>query len=362
MFKIIFVLPKINTSGGYYEALNLATLFRNNKIPVSIRPIFSGGANRLISLFLLPYRIIILLLPLLVSRPSLVILTHYSTFFIAPILRLFGLSVAYFVQDLEWIFPSSNHIIQKIFYSYCRICFYFASFFFFGNTYLLDSFRDLGIGYDDNSFLFPVGVDICEKFTSSSLINLPDPLYSKTSYNYDFTFLLRNAWFKNNSLYFDVLDHLSKYSNIPNIRVLIVDMRRNPMKAITIPNLDITVLSSLDQCAFYNVLTSSRIFLCLSLHEGFGLPPFEAMYLGRTLPLVLDNGGCRCYLSELPELLLDRDIDSSIIASQLVSLLFKNESLSDLLLDRAHLSALNYIETSLQIRNSSLKRMISRLS
>ena len=361
MSKIIILLPKINTSGGYFEARNLAAFFRSNKLSVSIKSIFPTYASRYGSIFSLPYRTIILLVNFITLRPSLVILTHFSTFFFAPILRLFGFSVAYFVQDLEWIFPSRNRFIQKIFYTYCRICFSFASFFFFGNTYLLHSFQQLGIVSDDNSFLFPVGIDISEKFTSLSLEKYSDSLFTKTSYDYDVTFLLRNPWFKNNSFYFDVLNQLSKYSKIPNIRVLIVDMRHKPLRALTIPNLDISICYSLDQSDFYKVIMSSRFLLCLSLHEGFGLPPFEAMYLGRTLPLVLDNGGCRCYLTELPELLLDRDSDSYTVASRLISLLFYDQSRLDTLLQKAHLIAMNYIERSMQSRNYSFKRMISKL-
>lgn len=361
MIQLVFLVPKINTSGGYHEVRNLAAFFKSNNVPASIISIYPKNANWLTSFVYLPFRLISIFLAVLRIRPSLIILTHYSNYLIAPFCKLFGIPVAFFIQDLEWIFPSRFSYIQQFFFYYCTFCFHFATYFFFGNSYLRTTFYKLSLANSSNSFIFPVGLDIPEHASLLSMSTMSNALSLNSSYDYDLVFLLRNAWFKNTSFYFDVIKHLDAFAVIPNIRILIIDMRRNPLHNFSSPNLDISVVSSLSQPDFYKVLASSRILLCLSVHEGFGLPPLEAMYTSRTVPLVLENGGSECYMSDLSELVLDRESDSSYIASRILYLLNHDHKQIQSLLGKSYESALHYVHSSTISRRKSFSQLISRL-
>jgi len=81
-------------------------------------------------------------------------------------------------------------------------------------------------------------------------------------------------------------------------------------------------------CKLYS---SSKIFICLSRFEGFGLTALESMFFG-AIPVLIDNGGCWNYMNLFPDLVLSKKISLKDFTFKVLSLLrdeTNNQNLSN---------------------------------
>ena len=77
-----------------------------------------------------------------------------------------------------------------------------------------------------------------------------------------------------------------------------------------------------------DIYERSKIFLLLSDHEGFGLPPLESMGAG-CVPLCRDAGGVRAYMrAELEANIMPLSLDVHTILNRVVMLLSNDQELS----------------------------------
>lgn len=209
--------------------------------------------------------------------------THYSTL---PLAALVARERRYFfVQDLEWKFVHnrllSGLLRQAILFSYRRgslVC---------ANAYLTSSLRQLGI---------PVLVE-------APIWAAPDYLSAEGGgpRDIDFVMMLRKG----------------AHKRLADYHAFIELARRGPRRlrlAAISPDDDLIaqINNRVDVCLTRPTLAQmralyqrARCFVHLSEHEGFGLPPLEAMGSG-CIALCRDSGGVRAFMAapELAELLL----------------------------------------------------------
>jgi glycosyltransferase involved in cell wall biosynthesis len=207
--------------------------------------------------------------------------THYATLplsMFVPTERRF-----FFVQDLEWKFvhnPQLSGLLRRmIMYFYRRGTLVSA------NAYLTSSLTQLGI---------PVALEAPIWADKDFLAQDAGPR------DVDFAMVLRRGAHKRLDYYHSFIDLARSDGNLK--------------LAVISPDADIVagVRSSVDICLTRPSLEEmralyqrSKCFVHLSEHEGFGLPPLEAMGAG-CVPLCRDSGGVRAYMQsdELGPLLL----------------------------------------------------------
>jgi len=213
--------------------------------------------------------------------------THYSTL---PLAALVPRERRYFfVQDLEWKFVH-NRLLSWLLRR-AILFFYRRGSLVSANAYLTSSLRQLGL---------PVLLE-------APIWAAPDYLTSEAGpRDIDFVMMLRKG----------------AHKRLADYHAFIELARRGPRKvtlAAISPDDDLIaeVSSRVDFCLTRPTRAQMRAlyqrahcFVHLSEHEGFGLPPLEAMGAG-CIPLCRDSGGVRAFMAapELVELLLPAEAD-----------------------------------------------------
>ncbi len=116
--------------------------------------------------------------------------------------------------------------------------------------------------------------------------------------------------------------------------------KNNLTLAVITPEIKIfnEIKESVDFCYFCpsiadmrDIYSRSKIFIHLSDHEGFGLPPLEAMGAG-CIPLCRNSGGVRAYMDDLNHhgLLLPKSYDVDKIYLEFEMLLRDSKRLENL--------------------------------
>ncbi len=201
-----------------------------------------------------------------------VIATHYSTL---PVLWLaHGCRRAAFIQDLEWRFVASP-MVSRILKRFILAAYRKAELLLAANAYLQQSLIDLRIAIPR---LAPIWAD--------PFFRTPVSADSRTI---DIAMMLRHGKYKRADLYFDLL-----------ARARAVGLRT----AVITPDDDLAaqagkladqVLLRPSRTELRALYADSKVFAHMSDHEGFGLPPLEAMAAG-CVPVCRDSGGVRCYM------------------------------------------------------------------
>lgn len=224
------------------------------------------------------------------------IFTHYSTY---PFSYLVNKNKRfYFIQDLEWIFIS-NKLMQKIMKKII-LNFISSGKIIVANDYLEVAITNLGFPVYGN-----IKIWADEKYRNNDVLKK----------DIDCAMVLRTGQYKRLDLY---IDFIMLCSSIPNFRVAVISPDINIYRQF---------LNISDVCLFSPTLEEmkglyarSKFFIHLSDHEGFGLPPLEAMGSG-CIPFCRDSGGVMAYMKDLIQygLLVPQAIDINE-----VYLVFKN--------------------------------------
>lgn len=289
---VLIVVPTLRISGGVQEAIRLATDLRERgidaqlvslwqhrhqldvkNIPVSVLSDASPRKSR--AAFQLPRLIICwkhFVRRLQKQSPVSVILTHYSTL---PFGRFISRRSRYcFVQDLEWLFVPSGPLRwclrRYILHRYAQDTVIAA------NPYLSSRLQDFGIAAEVEAAIWAAPEFSIER--------------PSTSRKFDVAVVLRHGTAKRLDLYLELLDTLCSAP----LRVVVAT-----------PEDDIAglVSGSVEVCLvrpsreeIRSLFAECRTFVLLSEHEGFALPPLEAMGTG-CIPVCRDSGGIRAYMN-----------------------------------------------------------------
>ena len=347
MNKVVIVVPKLLLTGGNLEAERLLNDLESVGLSGVMLPIFPSNCTKALSILGAPFFAVRLIANLLTHRPNILILTHYTTLPFAAVKTFLSVNICVFVQDFEWLFLSPNLVVQKLMKIFHMLIYNNVDCFIFANAYLSSNFparalRHLRSSPHPAGILYPVG-------SPSDYSSLSTCRQSLTA-SYDIGLILRNGWLKNEKMYYDVLTSLVQIDGALSRSVSAINLLRDSASASKYPALGVNMRPKMTRQDLYSWMRDLKIFLCLSIHEGFGLPPLEAMALG-AIPLVLENGGCMVYLAEFPELVLPKNSSAQIIADNICKILSWTDGFRADLVRRLKLTALQY---QLSARHSRL--------
>jgi glycosyltransferase involved in cell wall biosynthesis len=318
---ICVVLPSLKISGGNRELLGLAddlvgpdrsvTLLSMWRSPHELPT--AGNEVRYLSEWKTNVRRAVAQLPLLLLRFSRLvsrrqdralptttvwIFSHYSTLPLAFCVRRDRRW--FFVQDLEWRFLSSPLLVKAlkrvILFCYSRGRVISA------NPYLTSELSAHGVQ-----------------------VQLEAPIWANAQFNgdtasqreIDVTMVLRKGHHKRTDLYLECLRQVRAAGKSWRVAVITPEDEIRALLAGSIA----TCLVRPTAAAMCDIYARSRIFLHLSEHEGFGLPPLEAMGSG-CVPVCRDSGGIRAYMTgDLQRLVYPLDLPMSEMVEIVDSLL-----------------------------------------
>jgi glycosyltransferase involved in cell wall biosynthesis len=308
---IMLILPSLKVSGGTLELLRLADdLAAKNRL-ISIVSLWRSPHEtsmakcsvRYLSEWRTNAKSALLQLPILVGRFSRLvksispiskragtgwIFSHYATFPLA-------LCVSrdrrwFFVQDLEWRFIR-NPVLSALL-KWMILSAYRRGHLISANSYLTSQLALLGLVVEAET---PIWAD--PGFQGST----------REARDIDVVMMLRKGDAKRLDLYLNFL--------------ALVESEKRPWKLAAItPESAIALLvkGKVSECLLrpsmeqmQKLYARSKCFLHLSDHEGFGLPPLEAMGSG-CVPICRDSGGIRAYMNgDLESLVEPKSLDMS---------------------------------------------------
>jgi len=260
------------------------------------------------------------------------VFTHYATLPLAlfvPRRQRF-----FFAQGLEWKFVNSNllslvlrKIILSIYQSGCVIT---------TNAYLSKCLSDEGINVCLEA---PIWAD--PEFLTHDVLQQ----------SIDFVMVLRKGDCKRLDLYLRFI----ALGLLQNLKIAVITPDDEIAKLV--PEKVSEVLLRPDLCAMRSIYARSACFVHLSDHEGFGLPPLEAMGAG-CIPICRDSGGVRTFMLDSPaaDLLFPRSmsIDDIFAHAMLV--------LKDPALNERRLLVRKYFQLGLDNCVMARKDLLNRFS
>lgn len=292
---IFFVVPAMKIGGGIREIVSLARDISRSPADVTIISMWTAEHAMDCPLPVLALsrwrpraKFAPLQLPLLyakfllhvlrrrwagVHRSDRYIFTHYSTLTFAALAgehqRLF------FVQDLEWKFLHNATLVRWL--RQFILHRFRSGRLISANLYLSDALKLQGL---DVPILAPIWAN--EAFQAGP-IALRDV---------DYVMVLRRGAHKRLDLYLEFI-RLARCQ--PDMRLAVISPDDDLIAQVR-GDVDITVLRP-SMPEMRSLYARSKIFVHLSEHEGFGLPPLEAMGAG-CIPLCRDSGGVRAYMRD----------------------------------------------------------------
>lgn len=317
-----FVLPSLRISGGIKETLKLAeeisskdahpSYFIMWKSPNEISDTIVNSiylcefeTNAKLAIFQLPLIflrfVLYVLLHFKASRSAYWIFTHYTTFPLSLVIP--RNRRAFFVQGMEWRFIknkfASNLLKTFIIYFYNR-----------------------GLIFTANRFL-TLGIKECQLSVAAELPIWADREFwieHSGSRSYDLVMVLRKGEAKRLDLYLDFLQSTTIDGKNWNIAVITPDAE---LVGLVQPYVNVCIIKPSIE-AMKLTYAQSKFFLLLSEHEGFGLPPLEAMGAG-CVPICRDAGGIRAYMqNELAQLVLPLNMEIEDIIQFVAKLISEN--------------------------------------
>lgn len=230
-------------------------------------------------------------------RPDRFVFTHYATVPLALLVpraqRLF------FVQDLEWRFVANKVLSGAIRAMLKRI--YRTGRIVSANAYLTKALQAEGLPVAHE---LPIWAD---RFFAEGPSRTRDT---------DFAMVLRKGAHKRLDLYLDFIRRCREAG-----RSVIVITPEDDI-ADTVRNQVASCLLRPTAETMRDAYARSRCFIHMSDHEGFGLPPLEAMGAG-CVPVCRDSGGVRAFMQAeaLDDLLLSSDMPAERVFDTAVALL-----------------------------------------
>jgi len=291
---IYFIVPAINIGGGLREVINLAqnmksagsksimvSLWRaTHQMPTSlpIKELTFMPAQRLWAILGFWYvcaRYIIFLMGL--RKKSLeeefFVFTHYLTvifsIFVSRKRRFF------FVQDLEWRFLGKG-FISKLVKKVLIFC-YRRGAVISANSYLTKELQrlDIAVKYDLSIWANP---------------EFKGDRNKSIKRDFDFVMVLRTGLAKRLDLYLDFINLSLRDSDL---KVVVITPHDDIAHLIENFHVQTFLRPSLEEMR--KIYERSKVFVMLSEHEGFGLPPLEAMGSG-CVPVCRASGGINAYM------------------------------------------------------------------
>jgi hypothetical protein len=349
MASIVALVPKFVVSGGNHEVDRLMLdLKRRTGYEVTIIALYPKEASPLIALIASPFFTARAIINILKLRPSMLLLTHYTTLPYS-LLRFVGIfKVAVFIQAFEWLFISPNAIVQYFAKAYHLLFYLSIDCFVYANRYLEDNFppcakRPRPWGGRPSQTLYPVGA----KPQTCGFINSRNGIGC----------ILRNGWIKNESMYYDVFSVLIADELLDPSDISAINMLNSSASAAKYSDLGIQLHPAKSPAEVSCWMASIKIYVCLSIHEGFGLPPLEAMANG-AVPLVLMNGGCTAYMDPFPELILASRSSAEDIAEKMSWILSWQDKQLNNCRKRLKEHAAAYFSWAEDFRNTSLAEIV----
>lgn len=254
-------------------------------------------------------------------------LSHYVTYVLAPFLR--GSRLWFFVQDLEWTFvpARSRGILRRLILSTLTR----------GRTLAANSYLA--------SALARHGVRVAATIPIWASPDFQGNLNGRR--DIDIILVMRRGAHKRVDLAENILA-LRRQSH-PHLRLAIITPNDDFAEAFQ-GDANVDILLRPTPAEMRAVYERTRVFLLLSEHEGFGLPPLEAMGSG-CVPLCRDAGGVRAYMhGEFAENILPLALPAENILERAVALAHDEDRLARLRM------------TARQIFDDGLKRVAQRPS
>lgn len=341
----VFVLPTMKIAGGNLEVIRLAEDVRRTGKDVSIvslwhtpNPIscegiatftlFNRPVNKLTALISIPLLLASFwrLVRHLRSDSTKFVFTHFTTYALVPLIS--KSQRWFFVQALEWYFVSAGLLRGAL------KTFITAS---YRTGHILVANRYLKRMIEGNALRVEASVDIwADSFFDSGVEGLR---------SFDIALVFRKGLVKRADWGTALLEKLK--TDYPDLRVAVISPDED-FASIVEPNSMFFLRPTRSEMrAIYQ---QSRVFVLFSDHEGFGLPPLEAMGSG-CVPVCRDAGGIRAYMEpELEGNIIPLDASPDAMIHRLVEILYSHDEWS-------RLSC-----TSYKVFRNGLHRLANRLA
>lgn len=308
-----FVIPSLKITGGNLEIIRLARELAAREEKVALVAMWRASHEadthdlRIICLSqsIISPLTVLAQLPMVVWRfhrllksgLRTAVFSHYVTFALAWMVS--RKQRWFFVQDTEWLFVSGARkqalLRQFILAALGRGKVISA------NRYLTGQFEKHGIGVAAEAPIWA------------------DPAFLGTPNGHreiDLVAILRRGAHKRADLTLSVIEAVS--DRLPGVRIVII--APDPTYRQAIPQ-SVTYIERPTLPEMRSIYENTLVFALMSEHEGFGLPPLEAMGSG-CVPVCRDAGGVTSYMiGELEANILPLEIDAEEIAGFVVGLL-----------------------------------------
>jgi len=288
--EAVVVLPSLKISGGIREAFRLGHDLCEGGLPASVLSMWDSPhpmecALPVTKLSGLRPRAIraALDLPVLMVRfarwlrrrggpPQVLVFTHYATLPLALLVP--RRTRHFFVQGVEWNFVRGKVLSAML--RWIVVGIYRSGRIISANAFLSAQLRDAGL---DVAFEAPIWAD---------------PAFAgrvDANRDLDFAMVLRKGAIKRLDLYLRFIE-LARARGLRMVAITPEDEIADAVRG----QVDVLLLRP-DAEQMRSAYERSRCFILLSEHEGFGLPPLEAMGSG-CVPICRDSGGVRAFMQD----------------------------------------------------------------
>lgn len=288
----VIVVPSLKISGGIREVLRLASELNRDGCKASLLSLWVSphpmdAYESVTNLSTWPPRPMRALveLPILAFRflrwkqramrgASAFVFTHYATLPLALLIP--SRQRFFFVQDLEWNF--------------------------IGNYFLSRLLRRLILGIYHRGRVISANAYLSERLVAEGIdVALEAPIWASASFlapittvlDIDFAMVLRKGAHKRLDLYLQFI----ALARARKLRIAVITPENDIAQQVQ--NQVDEVLLRPQHPQMRDLYARTACFIHLSEHEGFGLPPLEAMGAG-CVPICRDSGGVRAFMRQSP--------------------------------------------------------------